>query len=332
MQAYTIERYGSDGQLTLQPQPECGADDVLVKIHAASINPLDSKISSGEFKLLLPYKMPLILGNDFAGVVIAVGRNVSEFQIGDAVYAKAPQERIGCFAEYIAINKDALAHKPLNLTMEQATAVPLVALTAWQALVETANLQPGQKVLIHAGSGGVGTMAIQLAKQLGAFVATTTSTTNVDWVKALGVDVVVDYKTQDFSQLLQNYDVVLCSLGGDTLQQSLKVIKPGGMLISISGPPTPEFAATQKAPWLLQQIMRLLSFSIRRNAQKRGISYRFVFMRSNGQQLQHITSLIEAGKLKPIIDKVFSFTDIADALAYSEQGRVKGKTVIKIAD
>src|SRR5687768_9523927 len=260
------------------PEPEVRDHDVLVAIHAASLNPLDAKIRDGEFKLILPYRLPLILGNDVAGVVVRVGSKVRGFKAGDEVYARPSQDRIGTFAEFIAMNEADVALKPKNLTMEEAAAIPLVGLTAWQVLIERAQLRNGQKVLIHAGSGGFGTFAIQLAKHLGATVATTTSTANVDLVRSLGADVIIDYKKQDFEKVLNDYDVVVNSLGKDTLEKSLKILKPGGKLISISGPPDTAFARQSGLSWPLQQVMRLLSSGIRRKAKRRGISYSFVFM------------------------------------------------------
>ncbi|WP_411563601.1 NADP-dependent oxidoreductase [Pseudomonas shirazensis] len=331
MKAFSIERYGKhSGKITDVPAPAMGTNDVLVQIHAASVNVLDLKLRAGEFKPILPYRLPLILGNDLAGVVVSVGADVSLFKPGDEVYARPPQDRIGTFAGLIAVDQQALAHRPRNISMEQAASLPLVALTAWQVLVETAQLQPGQKVLIHAGSGGVGSVAIQLAKHLGAFVATTTSTANVEWVEALGADVVVDYTAQQFDAVLRDYDVVLNSLGADVLQQSVKTLKPGGQLISISGPPTPEFGERQGRPWALRQVLRLLSLRIRRAAQAAGVRYKFVFMRSSGAQLSEITTLVESGAIRPIIDKVYPFQSTADALAYVEQGRAKGKVVISL--
>ena len=205
------------------------------------------------------------------------------------MYARPDQDRIGTFAELISIKEESLALKPSNFSMEEAASIPLVALTAWQVLVDTAKLKKGQKVLIHAGSGGVGTIAIQLAKHLGAFVATTTSTSNIEWVKALGADVVIDYKKQDFETVLHDYDVVLNSLDGDVLHKSLQVLKPGGQLISISGPPTPAFATEQALSWPLKQVMRLLSHRIRKKARQRGVGYAFVFMRASGHQLKEIS-------------------------------------------
>ena len=331
MKAFFIDRYGKqNGMIGEVPDPAVGVHDVLIQVHATSVNPLDSKIRTGEFKLILPYSFPLILGNDLAGVVVRVGSAVKRFKPGDEVYARPPEERIGAFAELIAVNENALALKPSNISMAEAASIPLVALTAWQVLVETAQLQKGQKVLIHAGSGGVGTLAIQLAKHLGAFVATTASTANVEWVKALGADVVIDYKHQDFANELRDFDVVLNSLGADVLEKSVKVLKPGGQLISISGPPTAQFAQEQDLSWALKQVMRLLSSGIRRKARKYGINYTFLFMRANGAQLQEITRLIEAGVIKPVIDRSFPFELTADALKYVEQGRSKGKVTVKI--
>jgi len=331
MKAFFIDRYGKqNGVIGEVPDPVVGDHDVLIQVHAASVNPLDSKIKTGEFKLILPYKFPLVLGNDLAGVVIGTGSAVKRFKPGDEVYARAPEGRIGTFAELIAVNENALALKPSNLDMAAAACIPLAALTAWQVLVETAQLKKGQKVLIHAGSGDVGTLAIQLAKHLGAFVATTTSTANVEWVTALGADVVIDYKQQDFANELRDFDVVLNSLGADVLEKSIKVLKPGGQLISLSGPPTAQFAREQGLSWVLGQVMRLLSSGIRRKARKHGVRYAFLFMRANGIQLQKITSLIEAGVIKPVVDRSFPFESTAEALRYVELGRSKGKVTVII--
>jgi len=331
MKAFLIDRYGQDtGRIGEAPAPAVGAHDVLIEVHASSVNLLDSKIRTGEFKLILPYALPLVLGNDLAGVVVAVGAQVQRFKPGDEVYARPPETRIGTFAQWIAVNQNAVALKPANTNMAQAASIPLVALTAWQVLVETAQLKKGQKVLIHAGSGGVGSLAIQLAKHLGAFVATTTSTTNVEWVKALGADRVIDYTQQNFESVLHDYDLVLNSLGADVLAKSLKVLKPGGQLISISGPPTAQFAQEQGLSWPLKHIMRLLSLGIRRKARKQDVSYAFVFMRANGAQLQHITELVEAGIIKPVVDRSFNFESTAEALKYVEQGHAKGKVVVTL--
>lgn len=332
MKAFIIERYGKKVALraTEMPEPELGKDDVLVQIHAAGVNPLDLKIRDGEFKMILPYRMPLILGNDLAGVVVRVGSQVQQFKPGDEVYARPDDDRIGAFAEFIAINQGSLAIKPKGLTMEEAASIPLVGLTAWQALVEKANLKKGQKVLIHAGSGGVGTLAIQLAKHLGATVATTTSTANVEWVKHLGADIVIDYSKDDFEKVLHDYDVVLNSLGTETLEKSLRILKSGGKLISISGPPDVDFAKSAGLSGFLKLVMRLLSYGIRKKAKRRGVSYSFLYMRASGDQLRELTALIDSRVIRPVVDRVFPFESTPDALAYVETGRAKGKVIVKV--
>lgn len=332
MKAFVVDRYGKGRALRWadMPTPELRDDEVLVEVHAAGVNQLDFKIRDGEFKLILPYRLPLILGHDVAGVVVKTGPQASKFKVGDEVYARVDDHRIGSFAEFVPVKASSLALKPRGLTMEEAASIPLVGLTAWQALVEKARLQKGQKVFIQAGSGGVGTFAIQLAKQLGASVATTTSTANVALVKGLGADVVVDYKTQDFAEVLRGYDVVLNSQDGKTLGKSLQVLKSGGKLISISGPPDPEFGEEIGAPGFVKLVMRLLSAGVRRKARRRGLHYSFLFMKASGAQLQQITRLIEEGAIRPVIDKVFPFESTNDALGYVESGRVKGKVVVKI--
>ncbi|KRB07029.1 NADP-dependent oxidoreductase [Lysobacter sp. Root690] len=332
MKAFIIDRYGKKetGRIGDMPEPDLRDDDVLIQIHAAGVNPLDSKISSGEFKLILPYRLPLILGNEVAGTVVRVGARVDRFKPGDEVYARPDDDRIGGFAEFIAIKASSLALKPTNLSMVEAASLPMAALTSWQVLVETAKLKTGQKVLIHAGSGGVGSIAIQLAKHLGAFVATTTSTANIAWVKALGADVVIDYKQQDFATVLRDYDVVLNSLGNDELNKSLQILKPGGHLISISGPPTPAFAAARGLAWPLKLVLRLLSRGIRTKAKQKNVEYTFVFMRADGAQLGEITRLVESGVIHPVVDRVFPFKDTHEALAYADGGRAKGKVLVQI--
>lgn len=332
MKAAYITRYGNinDVQIDEQPKPSLTENAVLVKVHAASINPLDLRVLEGEFKAILPVRFPFILGNDFAGTVVEVGSKVSQFKVGDEVYAKTDLN--GAFAEYTVVQQSSLALKPQNISMEQAAALPLVALTSWQALVEIAKIKAGQKVLIHAGSGGVGSIAIQLAKHLGATVATTTSEKNIPWVKALGADTIIDYKTMDFEQELKDYDVVLDTQGGKTLEKSLNVLKRGGRLISISGPPDKNFAEAIKANWFLKCVIPLLSWSIRHKAKKRDISYSFLFMQPNGQQLSEISKLVESGKINPVVDKTYTFSEIKDAFHYVNTERAKGKVILKISE
>ncbi|KRA61902.1 NADPH:quinone oxidoreductase [Caulobacter sp. Root655] len=332
MKAFILDRYEKKGALRLgdMPQPKLGDDEVLVEVHSAGVNLLDSKIRDGEFKPILPYRPPFILGHDVAGTVVRVGSDVRRFKPGDEIYARPRDGRVGTFAEFIAISEADVALKPKALSMEEAASIPLVGLTAWQVLVERAKLQKGQKVLIHAGSGGVGAFAIQLAKHLGATVATTTSTANIDLVRGLGADVVIDYKTQDFAKVLSGYDVVLNSLDGDTLLKSLDVLKPGGKLISISGPPDPDFAREQGLNWVLRQVLGRVSAGIRKKAKARQVSYSFLFMRASGEQLSQITALIEAGIIRPVVDRIFPFEATNEALAYIETGRAKGKVVVRL--
>lgn len=328
MQAYLVEKYKGPMEAGEAAEPAVGDSDVLVEIHAAGVNLLDAKIRDGEFKVFLPYKAPFVLGHDVAGVVTRVGSSVTRFSVGDEVYARVRDGRIGTFAERIAVHEDDLASKPASLSMTETASVPLVALTAWQALVERAHLQAGQKVLIHAGSGGVGTYAIQLAKHLGATVATTTGTSNVEWVRDLGADVVIDYRTQDFETVVDDYDVVLDSQGGDTLAKSLRVLKPGGIAIGIAGPPDPDFARRQGLRFPLRLVMALLSFKTRRAARRKGAQYSFLFMRASGAQLDEIAKLVDAGVLRPVVDRTYRFDKAPEALAHVEAGRSKGKVVV----
>ncbi|WP_027168075.1 NADP-dependent oxidoreductase [Mesorhizobium sp. WSM3224] len=332
MKAFVVDKYNKKRMLRLaeMPVPNVGDSDVLVEVHAAGLNLLDSKIRTGEFKLILPYRRPFILGHDVAGTVIRAGSKVRKFKPGDDVYARARDGRIGAFAEFIAMDEADVALKPKNLSMEEAASIPLVGLTAWQVLVERANLRKGQKVFIQAGSGGVGTFAIQLAKHLGATVATTVSAASAGLVKGLGADVVVDYRKDDFENVLSGYDVVLNSQDAKTLEKSLNVLKPGGKLISISGPPDPEFAREKGLNLVLRTLLRLLSRGIRTKARRRGVNYSFLFMWAQGYQLSKITALIESGAIRPVLDRVFPFESTNEALAYVETGRAKGKVVVKV--
>ncbi|EMY60141.1 NADP-dependent oxidoreductase [Leptospira terpstrae] len=332
MKAYIIQKYNKNKDLMSaeMPEPSMKENEVLVQVHAAGVNLLDSKIKSGEFKLILPYKFPFILGHDVAGLVVKVGAEVKKFKVGDEVYARPADFRIGTFAELIAINENDVAIKPTGLTMEEAASIPLVGLTAYQALIEKGNLKKGQKVFIQAGSGGVGTFAIQLAKHLGATVATTTSTSNFQLVKSLGADFLIDYKNEDFETILKDYDLVLHSQDAKTLEKSLRILKPGGKLISISGPPDPDFAAEITSSWFLKTILMLISFGVRKKAKQLKVNFVFLFMKAQGNQLNEITNLINSGVIRPVVDKVFPFEKVNDAMAYVESGRAKGKVVVKV--
>ncbi len=333
MKAFIVKSYGKKETLHLTEwaEPTVKENDVLIQIHSAGVNLLDSLIRNGEFKLFLPYKPPFVNGHDVAGIVTKIGSKVSKFKIGDEVYSRPSDYRIGTFAEYISIDEKDVALKPKNLSLVEAGSIPLVGLTAWQALVEIGKINKGQKVFIQAGSGGVGTFAIQLAKHLGAFVATTTSSKNIDLVKSLGADLIIDYKTEDFETKLKDYDLVLHS-NRDTkiLDKSLRILKSGGQLVSLVGPPTPEFAASIGLPWYLKFVTKLISLSAKKKAKKLNTNFVFLFMRAEGTQLGQITQLIEAGVIKPVVDKVFPFEQTNEALSYVETGRSKGKVVIKV--
>ncbi len=332
MKAFVLDRYGANVPLRLDERavPELQDDEVLVEVHAAAVNLLDSLIRSGEFKLILPYRTPFVLGHDVAGVVVRVGRRVTRFKPGDQVFARPSDHHIGAFAELIAIPDRDLALKPKRLTMEEAASLPLVALTAWQALVERGGLQRGHKVFIQAGSGGVGTIAIQLAKHLGAFVATTTSTANVDFVRSLGADVVIDYTREDFEASLRDYDLVLHSQDANALRKSLRSLRPGGRLISLKGPPDPAFGVEIGAPWYLRLFFWLASFRERRAAKQLGTEFLFLFMKASGEQLQSIAALVDAGAIRPVVEKVFPFSSTNEAIRHVESGRTKGKVVLKV--
>jgi len=332
MKAFILDSYSKGKPLRFGdlPRPTLKDTDVLVEIHAASVNPIDNKIRSGEFKLILPFKLPLALGSDLAGVVVEVGPKVKAFKPGDEVFANPNSAAPGTFAEYMAVSEADLALKPESLTMKEAASVPLVALTAWQALHDVAKTKQGDKVFIQAGSGGVGVFAIQLAKHLGATVATTAGAASADLVKGLGADIVIDYRSADFAEVLSGYDFVLNSQDAATLKKSIGILKPGGRVTSISGPPDPAFAKALGANWFIQQVMRLISAKARGQAKRQSVDYSFLFMQANGAQLAQIAALIDAGSLRTVVDKVFPFAETNQALAYVETGRAKGKVVIKI--
>lgn len=332
MKAFVVTRYGPDGLTAADvPAPTVGPRDVLVDVRAASINPLDKLIRDGDFKQVIRYKRPFVLGHDVSGVVSRVGSEVTEFAVGDEVFARPRDLRIGTFAEQIAIDAGDVARKPSSLSFEEAAAVPLVALAAWQALVDLAHVQPGQKVLVHAGAGGLGSTVIQVAKHLGAHVATTVHTKDVAKVRALGADEVVDYTAQDFASVLSGYDVVLDSLGAASLEKSLTVLRPGGLAISVVGPPDSAFASQLHQP-LFAPVMALLSRKVRRRARQLGVRYSFFFMRASGAQLTALAAMYHDGTLRPVLDRTFPFSQTLDAMAYVEQGKANGKIVVTRAE
>lgn len=332
MRAALIKEYGSNEKVHIGsvPIPEVQNNDVLIQVKAASVNPLDSRIREGKLKAVLPFKLPLILGNDLAGIVVKVGAQSKRFKVGDEVYARTDTRRIGSFAEYIAVNENNVSLKPNNLTMEESASIPLVGLTAWQILAEMANIQKGQKVLIHGGAGGVGSLAIQLAKHLGAYVATSSSKTDFAAVTEYGADKAIDYKSEDFSTILHDYDLVLDTRGGETLEKSLHVLKPGGQVISIAGTPDVNMARDLDLNPLMKLVMYGMSFNTNRKAKKLGVQYSFHFMYPSGAQLDELRRLLESNILRPVVDKIYLFESTKEALAYSESGKAKGKIVIKL--
>ncbi|PFP71446.1 NADPH:quinone reductase [Bacillus thuringiensis] len=331
MKAMIIDRYGKvPMRMAEVPTPEINEYEVLAEIHAASINPIDFKIRDGKVKMLLKYEMPLILGNDFAGVITKVGSKVTRFKVGDEIYARPRKNKIGTFAEYIAIHEDDIALKPKNLSFEEAASIPLVGLTSYQALHDIMQLQKGQKILIHAGSGGVGTFAIQLAKIMGAIVTTTASEAGANLVTSLGADEIINYKTEKFEDILKNYDAVFDTIGGATLEKSFNIIKRGGNIVSVSGMPNARFGKEFGSGFFKTLLFSLASKKLTALEKKHNAQYSFLFMKPNGDQLRTIANYIEAGQIKPVIDRVFPFEDAQKAMEYSESGRAKGKIIVKI--
>ena len=333
MKAAVIDRYGSNDLVKVADVavPRMGPLDLLVQVHAASVNPLDVKTRNGELKTLLKYRFPLVLGNDLSGVVADVGARVTRFKKGDAVYARLDSDRIGAFADFTAVREGAAALKPANVTFAEAASLPLVALTAWQALVEIGQLGANQRVLIHAGSGGVGSVAIQLARHLGATVFTTVGPRNVDLVKRLGADVAIDYRSERFEDVAKDCDVVLDSAGGDTLVRAFECVKPGGVVVSIGGTPSAAFARRWGLNPLIVLAIRVMSRKATAAARRHNARYEYLFMRADGEQLREITRLVEGGVIRPLVDKVFPLQQVREALAYSESGRATGKVVITVA-
>lgn len=331
MKAMIIDRYGKvPMRMAEVPTPEINGYEVLAEIHAASINPIDFKIRDGKVKMLLKYEMPLILGNDFSGVITKVGSKVTRFKVGDEIYARPRKNKIGTFAEYIAIHEDDIALKPKNLSFEEAASIPLVGLTSYQALHDIMQLQKGQKILIHAGSGGVGTFAIQLAKIMGATVTTTASEAGANLVTSLGADEIINYKTEKFEDILKNYDAVFDTIGGATLEKSFNIIKSGGNIVSASGMPNARFGKEFGSGFFKTLLFSLASKKLTALEKKHNAQYSFLFMKPSGDQLRTIANYIEAGKIKPVIDRVFPFEDAQKAMEYSESGRAKGKIIVKI--
>lgn len=332
MIAAYVEKYGHNQRLKLGelPDPHRSLDDVVVRVRAASVNPVDFKVRDGKLRFFRPYRFPLILGHDCSGEVVKVGERVTKFKVGDRVFARPRNGRIGTFAEFIAIDQSEVALMPPNLAFPEAASLPLVGLTSWQALCDVAQLRAGQKILIQAGAGGIGTFAIQLAKHVGAEVWTTTSGKNEEFVKALGADHVVNYQKEKFEQVCSGLDVVFDTLGGEALDKSFSVVRPGGWIVSISGTPDERTAQDMGLGFWETLVLGAVGAKVRRKAKRAGVNYRFIFMKSLGSQLEQISNLVDRGAIRPVLDKVFPFSDVQAALDYSETGRARGKIVVSM--
>lgn len=332
MKALTFERYGKSPGIgfTDVPRPSLKPDELLVQVHAAGVNPIDNIIPTGLFKAVLKFELPATLGSDLAGVVTEVGSRVTRFKPGDAIFASIFDLGTGSIAEFAVVPERAAALKPANLDFVQAASIPMVGLTSWQALKERLKLQAGQKVFIPAGSGGIGTFAIQLAKHLGAKVGTTTSTGNVELVRSLGADEIVDYKKQEFENVLRGYDAVLGTVRGDAMEKSVGILKSRAAMVSLVGPLDAAFARARRLNFVLRFVFAMMSRKIKRLAKKREVTYSFLFERPDGNQLAEIGELLKAGRIRPVIDKVFPFEQAKEALEYLAQGRSRGKVVVKV--
>lgn len=330
MKAYALTSYKNEGtmQWVGREVPQPGPRQVQVRVQAAGLNPLDRMIAGGQFKRLLSYRLPQVMGQEFAGVITQVGPGVSQYSVGDAVFGRPAIDRIGTFAEYLVADAADIAPAPRGLAPEEAASLPLVLLTAIQAFTEKARVKPGDKVFIQGGSGGLGSVAVQVAKHLGATVATTVSTPNVEVARRLGADVVVDYRTQRYEDHVRDYDVVLDTLGGEETVRSMGVLRRGGSMVSVVGAPDADFARELGKPFLIP-VMWALGAKVQREARKRGIGYRFLFMRASGQQLADATPAIESGEISPLVGSVLPFARLEEALEASAAGKGgPGKIVV----
>ncbi|MCF6420442.1 NADP-dependent oxidoreductase [Furfurilactobacillus milii] len=332
MQAVLIAKKGAAPELTETTIPTIGAHDLLVNVRAASYNPVDNRVRKGNVNIVMKKKpsFPFVMGYDFAGIVVQVGSDVRKFNVGDNVYGRTRNDRPGSFANFMAVDEADVAVKPQSLSMSEAAALPLVGLTAYEALNERMKLTVGQKILILAGAGGVGTIAIQMAKQMGAYVATTASKKGYDLVKRLGADEIIDYHTTDFSDVLHDYDAVLDTQGGDDLVKAFQIVKPGGTVVSLAGMPDAKFANEQQLGWFKARLFGLAAHKITKLAAQRRVNYHFLFMDASGNQVASLTKLVDTAALKPIIDRKFNFDDAIEAINYAMSGHAKGKVIMEM--
>lgn len=330
MKAFVLEKYGSPLRSTQMPVPEPAPHEVLVRMVASGINHADERLRAGEFKAIFPVDLPKVMGGEFAGVVVEVGAAVTDFAVGENVFAYVGLEAAGTLSEFLTVDARAVAHAPESVTLAEAAGLPVSALTAWQALVDMGQTTKGDTVLIHGGTGGVGSIAIQLAKQLGATVATTVSTANIDAARELGADIVIDYTRDDLAQRLRDtpIDLVLDTQGGDTLLNSLEVLRSGGTVIGITGPPEPVFARRIGANPAVRLAIRAMSVRVRRRARALGVDYRFLFIAPDGAALQKIAELVDGAVLRPVVDRVLAFDETPRALADVLAGGTRGKVLV----
>ena len=330
MKAFVLEKFGAPFREVAVPVPTPAPGQVLVRMVAAGINHADERSRAGEFKLLFRPELPGVGGGELSGEVVALGEGATGFSVGDAVMAYTGVVAMGAWAEYAAVEADALAHAPKSVDLVDAASLPVVGLTAWQALVTLGTVRPGQRVLVHGGSGGVGSITIQLAKHLGATVVTTASATHADFVRELGADEVIDYRTQDFVQELADnpVDLVLDTQGGDITMRSLEVVRRGGLVVGIAGTPEPTMADQAGAPLPVKVALAGLSARLRHRAAKRGVTYRFLFITPDGPALQHVADLVDEGVLKPVIDRVLPFDTSIDAVQQVLAGGTRGKVLV----
>lgn len=331
MKALVLKSYGKHARLDFEPlpRPAIKENEILVKVHAAGLNPIDYMIPDGTFKPVLRFTLPAVMGSDLAGTVVETGSQVTRFRTGDAVYASVFDMDKGSLAEYAAVPESAAALKPETLSFTEAASLPMVALTAWQAF-ERAGVRAGQNVFIPAGSGGIGTAAIQLARYMGANVATTSSAGNAELVRSLGAQHVIDYKTQHFETILKDYDMVLGTVRGDGVEKAVEILRPGGQIVSLVGPLDVAFARRKGLNPVMKVIFWMMSRKMRNLAHRHGVSYAFHFVHPDGARLADIAALVDEGRLKPVIDRVFTFDETLRALSYLKAGHARGKVVVEL--
>lgn len=329
MKAWALTKYKQDLQLIEVPDPVVGPNDVLIATKAVGLNHVDDKVRLGEFKALMSLKLPFVLGHELAGEVLAVGKEVTKFEPGQRVYARPSTFLNGTLAPKVSVNEAEIAPAPSGASYAEAASVPLVGLTAWQALVDLGKVNPNTSVLIHGGAGSVGMFAVQLARHFGAHVTATAGPADLEFVRGLGADAVIDYRNEDFTQTAKKFDLVLDGVGGETLLKSFEVVRPGGLVIGLVGPADPEFAIQLGANPMIQFAIKMLSRKVLNKAKKYGVKYSFLFMKPNGGQLGELTKLIDLGKIMPFVGKKFTFDEADKALVELVQGTVRrGKTVV----